>query len=34
MRVVTWVQKFEPQNINTSDLKMPENLNTITDYSR
>ena len=34
MKVMTWVHGFNPQNINDNDLKMPEDLKQISEYTR
>jgi hypothetical protein len=34
MKVVTWVHGFDPQNINDFDLRMPEDLKQINEYTK
>ncbi len=31
---MTWIQQFEPQNINSHDLLMPEDLKQMTEMSK
>ena len=34
MKVMTWAHGFNPQNVNESDLKMPDDMKQISEYTR
>ena len=34
MKVISWVQGFNPQNVNDHDLKLPEDLKQINNHTR